>query len=345
MRGKSPSSFEIAPGRTKHEFVDVKLIYAEKASALKPEPPGFVAAQPDNAEGSATGANATQPRESIPAKIVATAAEVVSRLPSPGSPSGLSASQAEPSARALARQKFSSPSRQLRFNSQDLPDRERHARKCCICSHPDRDAIEGEFIRWDCPRRIAKDYQIADRASFYRHAHATGLYARRRREFARVLENILECVEHSTLEETADVIIRASRVYARLDENGNWVEPRRTHVILTGPAPPQFAGNPELADSFELQPRLEHQEISVTSAKRRDRTSKRKRALIATADPARLLRPGRGGEMTLGMPSESTATKGVRQLPSKSVKKSAPRSKAKKRLIATPPKLENGPTS
>jgi hypothetical protein len=217
------------------------------------------------------------------------------------------------------------------------PDLERHARKCCICSHPDRDAIEDEFIRWDCPRRIAKDYQIADRASFYRHAHATGLYARRRREFARVLENILECVEHSTLEETADVIIRASRVYARLDENGNWVEPRRTHVILTGPAPPQFAGNPVLADSFELQPRLEHQEISLTPAKRRDRTSKRKRDLIATADPARLVGPGR--------------ICGPKEYSSNRVKKTTPKSKAKKkprpprRLIATPPKLENGPTS
>jgi len=225
----------------------------------------------------------------------------------------------------------SAPTTPARSNPSHLPDLERHARKCCICSHPDRDAIEGEFIRWDCPRRIAKDYQIADRASFYRHAHATGLYARRRREFARVLENILECVEHSTLEETADVIIRASRVYARLDENGNWVEPRRTHVILTGPAPPQFAGNPELADSFELQPRLEHQEISLTSAKRRDRTSKRKRSLIATADPARLVRPGR--------------ICGPKELSPNRVKKSTHRGKAKKRLIATPPKLENGPTS
>ncbi|HSV21346.1 MAG TPA: hypothetical protein VLH78_00050 [Candidatus Nanoarchaeia archaeon] len=222
------------------------------------------------------------------------------------------------------------PTTPARSNPSHLPDLERHARKCCICSHPDRDAVEGEFIRWDCPRRIAKDYQIADRASFYRHAHATGLYARRRREFARVLENILECVEHSTLEETADVIIRASRVYARLDENGNWVEPRRTHIILTGPAPPQFAGNQELADSFELQPRLAHQEISLTHPKRRDRTSKRKRDLIATADPTRI-----------GIPSDHRES---RELSSSRVKKSTHKSKAKKRLIATPPKLENGPT-
>jgi hypothetical protein len=211
------------------------------------------------------------------------------------------------------------------------PDFNRHARRCCICSHPDRDAIEGEFIRWDCPRRIAKDYQIADRASFYRHAHATGLYARRRREFARVLENILECVEHSTLEETADVIIRASRVYAHLDENGNWVEPPRTHIILTGPAPTQFRENSELTATLQPQPNQEHQEIVLSVSTRRDRTSKGKRKLIATADPTRI-----------GIPSDHRES---RELSSSRVKKSTHRGKAKKRLIATPPKLENGPTS
>ena len=45
------------------------------------------------------------------------------------------------------------------------PDFARHARKCRICSHPDRDAIEGDFIRWRSPELIAKDHQISDRTS------------------------------------------------------------------------------------------------------------------------------------------------------------------------------------
>ena len=72
------------------------------------------------------------------------------------------------------------------------PDLSRHARRCVICAHPDRDAIEGDFVRWRSPERIAKTYQIADRSSIYRHAHCTGLFERRKLEVGRVLESILE---------------------------------------------------------------------------------------------------------------------------------------------------------
>ncbi len=57
------------------------------------------------------------------------------------------------------------------------PDFSRHARRCCICSHPDRDAIEGDFIRWHSVELIAREYKIATRKSIYRHAHCTGLFA------------------------------------------------------------------------------------------------------------------------------------------------------------------------
>jgi len=116
------------------------------------------------------------------------------------------------------------------------PDFSRHSRRCCICLHPDRDAIEGDFIRWRSPELIAREYKIANRTSIYRHAHCTGLFAWRRRELARVLEGMLENAEHVPLE-ASDAIVRAARVYAHLDENGNWFEPPRTNFILTGPAP------------------------------------------------------------------------------------------------------------
>jgi hypothetical protein len=116
------------------------------------------------------------------------------------------------------------------------PDFARHARRCSVCSHPDRDAIEGDFIRWRSPELIAKDYKIPDRASIYRHVHSTGLFAWRKRELARVLEGILESSEHLPLE-SADVIIRAARIYSHLDEQGNWFDPPRTTFLFTGPAP------------------------------------------------------------------------------------------------------------
>jgi hypothetical protein len=117
------------------------------------------------------------------------------------------------------------------------PDFSRHSRRCCICLQPDRDAIEGDFIRWRSPELIARDYKIANRTSIYRHAHCTGLFAWRRRELGRVLEGILENAEHVPLE-ASDAIVRAARVYAHLDENGNWFEPARINFVLTGPVPP-----------------------------------------------------------------------------------------------------------
>jgi hypothetical protein len=121
------------------------------------------------------------------------------------------------------------------FASLPSPDFSRHARRCCICSHPDRDAIEGDFVRWRSPEEIAKDYDIPDRVSIYRHAHATGLFAWRKRELGRVLEGVIDASECIPLE-SADVIIRAVRVYAHLDEEGKWFEPPRTNFFFTAPA-------------------------------------------------------------------------------------------------------------
>jgi hypothetical protein len=116
------------------------------------------------------------------------------------------------------------------------PDFARHARRCCICTHPDRDAIEGDFVRWRSPGLIAREYNIASRNSIYRHAHCAGLFAWRRQELGRVLEGVLENAEHVPLA-SSDVLIRAARIYAHLDEHGNWFEPPRTNFILTGAAP------------------------------------------------------------------------------------------------------------
>ena len=135
------------------------------------------------------------------------------------------------------------------------PDFSRHARRCCICSHPDRDAIEGDFIRWHSVELIAREYKIASRKSIYRHAHCTGLFAWRRRELGRVLEGILENAEHVPLV-SSGVIVRAARIYAHLDENGNWFEPAHTNFILTAPASSLSPlGSDLLANSARAKPR------------------------------------------------------------------------------------------
>ena len=107
------------------------------------------------------------------------------------------------------------------------PDYSRHSRRCLICAHPDRDAIEADFIRWRSPKQIARDYSLSDRSSLYRHVHATGLFERRRNEIARVLENALEEAESCPFAEF-DIITRAVRIYCRLDARGRIYEPPRT---------------------------------------------------------------------------------------------------------------------
>lgn len=112
-----------------------------------------------------------------------------------------------------------------------------------ICAHPDRDAIEGDFVRWRSPIKIAEDYPIANRSSIYRHAHATGLFDRRKQEVARVMEQYLELVDHYPAEQF-DTVTRAVRGYSHLGDDGRWFEPPRTHFILTSPAWPPQATDP-----------------------------------------------------------------------------------------------------
>ena len=116
------------------------------------------------------------------------------------------------------------------------PDFSRHSRRCTVCAHPHRDAIEADFVRWRSPNTIANMYGLVDRAALYRHAHATGLFARRKRETCRVLEYILECVETCPIT-ALETVIRATRAYAHMDDQGRWFEPPKTQYVIYGPPP------------------------------------------------------------------------------------------------------------
>jgi hypothetical protein len=61
----------------------------------------------------------------------------------------------------------------------DLPSSiERHSRKCAICTHPAREAIDQAFLHRPRHPNIVKDYNLPSLSSLYRHAHATGLWDR-----------------------------------------------------------------------------------------------------------------------------------------------------------------------
>lgn len=84
---------------------------------------------------------------------------------------------------------------------------------------------------------MACDYDLPLR-SIYRHAHATGLLAARRRNLRCVLDHILERATGTKV--TSDSIVRAVRAYACLTNDNKWVEPA-THVIVSPSSPPAKA--------------------------------------------------------------------------------------------------------
>jgi hypothetical protein len=108
-------------------------------------------------------------------------------------------------------------------------DRSHHERHCKICTHRDRDDIEADFIEWRAPDNILRDYNVS-RAALYRHVRALGLYARRNAYLRFGLGRLIECVDH--VDPTADSIVRAIHAFARINDDGQWVEPP-AHVIVS----------------------------------------------------------------------------------------------------------------
>lgn len=115
---------------------------------------------------------------------------------------------------------------------ENLPAIERHRRKCAICNHPQREAIEDLFVHWHRPDCVAGEYTVSE-TSLYRHAHATGLLRTRRRNLRCVLEHMLE--QGPTMQITSDSIVRAVRAYACLTNDNRWIEPTKRVVVTTVP--------------------------------------------------------------------------------------------------------------
>jgi hypothetical protein len=112
------------------------------------------------------------------------------------------------------------------------PSFERHSRKCKICSHPDREAIEELFINWHSAediRALFAIYHPFDWSAIYRHARAAGLYPKRRKNLRAVLDLLLEGV--TSVPPTAHGVIAAVRAYSCLTEANNWVEPEKRVCI------------------------------------------------------------------------------------------------------------------
>ncbi|GEM_PF-2309393 len=107
--------------------------------------------------------------------------------------------------------------------------RAQHESQCTICSHPYRAAIENEFMHWHAIGHIAYDYKVS-RSAIYRHAYAERLFARRNHELRFALGHLIERVQD--VDPTADVIVRAIHLFARINDRGECIEPP-AHVIVS----------------------------------------------------------------------------------------------------------------
>jgi hypothetical protein len=141
----------------------------------------------------------------------------------------------------------SRPARGLSANSH-------HTRHCIICHHPERDAIEEEFLHWHSPDTIAAGFKVPWRG-IYRHAHAFNLFERRDRDLRFALGHIIERAQR--VRTTADSVIRAVHAYTRINSSGQWVEPPSHVIVSSGSAiyngGPQPNGSGSRSTALALQ--------------------------------------------------------------------------------------------
>ncbi|MGD0402955.1 MAG: hypothetical protein ABSB66_07140 [Candidatus Acidiferrales bacterium] len=105
----------------------------------------------------------------------------------------------------------------------------RHARKCTVCHHKDREFIDQDYLRWLSPKKIAHEYAISHQSVVYRHADATGLRAQRRASLRATLENFIEQAE--SVRATAGSVVAAVRLYAQINDQGQWTPPVKRYII------------------------------------------------------------------------------------------------------------------
>jgi hypothetical protein len=107
---------------------------------------------------------------------------------------------------------------------------ERHARKCSICRHPQRQLIEEAFLHWRSPDTIMNWFNIVAETTIYHHAHAFNLFAQRNRNLQSALGNIVEELDRSAF--TTRDMLDAVRALAHVNEDGRWIHPPTKSEIV-----------------------------------------------------------------------------------------------------------------
>jgi len=128
----------------------------------------------------------------------------------------------------------SAPRLQSQPKSQHEIDLRRHERRCTICHHPDRDAIEDAFLQWNSARVIVREFEIdGGRTTLYRHAKALKLFKQRNLSLRSALEFVIEEAAH--VRPTAEGLVKAIHAYTRINDQGEWIDTPTTHIVKVMP--------------------------------------------------------------------------------------------------------------
>ena len=165
--------------------------------------------------------------------------------------------------------------------SRNKPIPSRHSLKCAVCNHPDRAAIEFDFLNWRNPGDLVKGYRFRGLSTIYRHAHATGLFAKRRLNLRFAMERIVERVNEVPV--TATSVIRAARAISRINDSGEWIDPP-SRVIVTHINRVEDCEAPSVADAeTSPPPRRGLTKTTAGSARSSLRTSRASRLSLDTS--------------------------------------------------------------
>jgi hypothetical protein len=122
------------------------------------------------------------------------------------------------------------PRKQSQPKTQAQIDVLRHRRVCTICHHPEREAIEENFLQWRNVRLIAAEFNATGgQTSIYRHARALGLFKKRNLTLRSSLEFVIEQSER--IMPTAEGLVKAIRAYTRINDAGEWIDTPTTHIV------------------------------------------------------------------------------------------------------------------
>jgi hypothetical protein len=103
-----------------------------------------------------------------------------------------------------------------------------HQAQCTVCSHPERQEIEEEWISWHYADDVAARYGIS-RDAIYRHARALDLYSIRRKNIRRALEGIAERVSRTRM--SGSEVLSAIKALVKINSEGQGAE----HIESTDP--------------------------------------------------------------------------------------------------------------